>query len=125
MLTQLSLRTHPAASANMAAKWGTSVQPEQHVLLQSAIESLADGILILTKGGAQVYANHCARQLCTQRNASKAQPDGIPKAIERVCQTLVQRCSTALPQTMCIEAEVGARESRLVGAGFLAGATRQ
>jgi DNA-binding CsgD family transcriptional regulator len=111
MLTQLPPRTHAAAAANMAAKWGTSVQLEQHVLFQTVIESLTDGVLILTKGGAQVYANHGARQLCAQLNASKAQPHGIPKAIEQVCQTLVRSRSTTRHQAVIVEAEIRAREA--------------
>jgi len=97
----------------MAAKWGTSVQPEQHVLFQTAIEILTDGVLIFTEGGAQVYANRRARQLCTQLNASQIYHDGMPKAIEQVCQTLVQSRSAAATPAVVIEAEISAKESRL------------
>ena len=113
MLTQLTQLTHPAALANTAAKQRPSVELEHHDLFQAAIESLVDGVLILTKGGAQVYANHGARQLCAQLNVRKAQPLGLPKALERICQMLVNCRSTAPPQAMFIEAEIRARESRL------------
>lgn len=111
MLTQLTPMTHPVALANTAAKQSSLVELDHHDLFQAAIESLTDGVLILTKGGTQVYANHCARQICAQLNASKAQPNGIPKAVEQVCQTLVNSRSTTLHQAVIVEAEIRARDA--------------
>ena len=111
MLTQLSPVVHPATLANITVRRNPPVQPEHHALFQTVIESLTDGVLILTKGGAQVYANHGARQLCAQLNASKAQPNGIPKAIEQVCQTLVRSRGTARHQAVIVEAEIKARDA--------------
>ncbi|WP_181357468.1 helix-turn-helix transcriptional regulator [Stenomitos frigidus] len=113
MLTQLSPVIHPAALANRAVTRHSPVQSEQHVLFQTAIESLTDGVLIFTEGGAQVYANHRARQLSTQLSASQTCPDGMPKAIEQVCQTLVQSRSSAASPAVVIEAEIRAKDSRL------------
>jgi len=113
MLTQLTPMPHPAALANTAAKQSPSVELEHHDLFQAAIESWADGVLILTKGGAQVYAKHGACKICAQLNVSKAQPLGLPKALERVCQTLVNCRSTVPPYAMSVETEIKVREGHL------------
>lgn len=59
-------------------------------LLQAAIESFVDGILILTTEGELFHANECAREICCQLVPNSELEDKIPAEIWRVCESLIE-----------------------------------
>ncbi len=59
-------------------------------LLQAAIESFVDGILILTTEGELFHANECAREICRQLVPNSELEDKIPAEIWRVCESLIE-----------------------------------
>ncbi len=74
--------------------------------LQSIVESLVDGVLIVTKQGEWVYGNYKAHQICQQLNLGKPVPGSVPSAIWQICQVMFARNSCGLERPTVIEGEV-------------------
>ena len=90
-----------------------STQAEQldSVLLQGVIESLIDGILILTEQGELVQANDYARQMCRQLVKDQSQPDLIPDEIRQACQALIESQSLYPNRLVIMESEITPSQS--------------
>jgi DNA-binding CsgD family transcriptional regulator len=76
-------------------------------LLQNIVESLVDGVLIVTMRGEWVYGNYKAHQICQQLNLGRPVPDSIPSAIWQICQVMFAKTSVGLERPTVIEGEVG------------------
>ncbi|NEO97661.1 MAG: hypothetical protein F6K58_02930 [Symploca sp. SIO2E9] len=75
-------------------------------LLQAIIDSFVEGILILTEQGELFHANAQARQICQQISPSETLINSAPKAIWRVCQTLLDSRQILADQKVIIEDEI-------------------
>lgn len=76
-------------------------------LLQSIVESLVDGVLIVTLQGEWVYGNYKAHQICQQLNLGKPVPNLVPGAIWQICQVMFAQQPTCVKRPPVIEGEVG------------------
>ncbi|UBF24305.1 LuxR C-terminal-related transcriptional regulator [Kovacikia minuta CCNUW1] len=74
-------------------------------LLQGVLESLLDGILILTHQGEQIYTNDAARRICQQINQGKPIPP-VPKEIWQACEALIESRSLYPDRPVIIESEI-------------------
>ncbi|EKQ67805.1 response regulator containing a CheY-like receiver domain and an HTH DNA-binding domain [Leptolyngbyaceae cyanobacterium JSC-12] len=92
------MRVQPNAIAT------TPLGTNNDALLQTIIESLVDGILLVTVQGRWVYGNYNAQRICQQLNSGKFISDYVPTAIRRVCQTFLHYCSQRSPNAQ-LEAE--------------------
>jgi DNA-binding CsgD family transcriptional regulator len=80
-------------------------------LLQSVMEGLVDGILILTPDGKWVHSNQVAHEICQQ--LSPAQPlANVPLPIWRVCQTLIESPNLFPRRPVIIESEIALNETQ-------------
>jgi DNA-binding NarL/FixJ family response regulator len=87
------------------------VPKQNSTLLQGVIESLLDGILILTSQGEQVYINEAARRICQKLNQGES--TDIPKEIWRACQALIESLSLYSNRSVVIESEIALSKSAL------------
>jgi DNA-binding CsgD family transcriptional regulator len=76
-------------------------------LLQSIVESLVDGVLIVTIRGEWVYGNYKAHQICQQLSIGKPLPNFVPSAIWQICQVMFVKPSACLERPTVVEGEVG------------------
>jgi DNA-binding CsgD family transcriptional regulator len=76
-------------------------------LLQSIVESLVDGVLIVTLQGEWVYGNYKAHQICQQLNLGRPVPTLLPNPIWQICQLLFVNPSPELERPTLMEGEVG------------------
>lgn len=84
------------------------------VLFQSVLESLTDGILILTEQGDWIYENQQARQLCQQLNRNAVPVNAVPQAIWQVCQALIDSRNFYSDRPVMIESEVTCDQGSVV-----------
>ncbi len=75
-------------------------------LLQAALESLADGILILTTGGEIIHGNEFANRLCQQLIPASEPGIELPHEVWRVCQSLIDSREMFPGTKICIESEL-------------------
>jgi DNA-binding CsgD family transcriptional regulator len=80
-------------------------------LLQGVIESLIDGVIILTEQANLVYANSYARQLCDRLFPEAVRASSIPQQIWRICQNLIDSRRIFPGQSVMLEDEVGDRKA--------------
>lgn len=89
------------------------------ILIQCALESLMDGILLLSAQGDLLFANSCAKRICYQfietlaEQSSQPQTSrssAIPPQIWRSCQALIEGENTIPPQVIIIEDEIKSEE---------------
>lgn len=76
-------------------------------LLRSIVESLVDGVLVLTARGEWVYGNYKAHQICQQLNLGRPVPASVPSAIWQICQVMFTKNPAGLERPAVIEGEVG------------------
>ncbi|NJK28341.1 MAG: helix-turn-helix transcriptional regulator [Coleofasciculaceae cyanobacterium SM2_3_26] len=80
------------------------------LFFHAVLESLADGVLILTETGEQVYANQLARRLCQQllasSPASTTPSKGIPAAIWHLCKSLMESREWFGDRKLAIDSEI-------------------
>lgn len=88
-----------------------SKKSKQPSWLQTIIEGLVDGVLVLTQQGEWVYANECGRQICHQLSPDQSQNNSVPPAIWRVCELLLDRLDPLTEQEMVINNEIKVRNS--------------
>lgn len=82
-------------------------QPQAHApLLHAVIESLMDGILIVTEAGHIIHANTCARQICRQLLKDGTADLAVPPEIWQICETLLESRPCFPEQIVVIEDEV-------------------
>ncbi len=84
---------------------------EKTTLLQGVIESLLDGILILTSQGKQIYINDAALHICQRLNPGQA--TGVPREIWRACEALIESLSLYSNRSVVIESEIALSKSDL------------
>ena len=63
---------------------------KQIAFLQGVIEGLGDGILILNEQRNLIYANECAKRICTRLHQADAKPDFVPQQIWKTCLILIE-----------------------------------
>ncbi len=100
-------------SPSLSQDWSrASWKPhKENNLLQGVIESLIDGVLILTEQASLVYANHYARQLCDRLLQDASRASAIPHQIWHLCQALIDSRHIFPGQSVMLEDEVGDRKS--------------
>ncbi len=77
-----------------------------NLLLQGIIESVFEGILILTEEGDWIYANDFTRQICAKLTPNQNSPKSVPEVIWRVCRALIESRSIYPNQLVIMEDEV-------------------
>jgi DNA-binding NarL/FixJ family response regulator len=75
------------------------------ILLQGVLESLLDGILILSHQGNQVYVNDAANRICQQISQAEATAD-VPKEIWQACEALIESRTLYPNRAVVIESEI-------------------
>jgi len=65
--------------------------------LQTIVESLVDGVLLVTVKGDWVYGNYNAYRICQQINSHKSASDRVPNVIRQICQTYLNNHSKLNP----------------------------
>ena len=81
-------------------------QPRSFEILRAVLESLEDGILILTPQGQIVHANARAQQMCQALHRGTKERRPLPDSIWRVCRALVEGREILPEHPMMIESEV-------------------
>ncbi|MGA7935747.1 MAG: LuxR C-terminal-related transcriptional regulator [Kovacikia sp.] len=79
------------------------------ILLQSVLESLLDGILILTHQGNQIYENDAARRICQRLSHGNPGTDiasDVPKEIWQACEALIESRTLFPDRSIVIESEI-------------------
>ncbi len=79
-------------------------EPTNSLLLQGVLNSLLDGVMILTSQGELVYQNEAAQTLCCQLNQGTV--NTIPAEIWRSCVALIESLSLYSNRTVVIESEI-------------------
>lgn len=78
----------------------------QVYLLQAAIESFVDGILIMTTQRELLHANECARRICRLLNPGATSSSAVPEKIWRVGQSLIDSLELFPEEKVFIESEI-------------------
>ncbi len=76
------------------------------IFFEAVLESLVDGVLILTHRGKLIHTNSKASKLCQQLAADSKHPNTIPQEVWRVCQSLIEGRELFGEQPVVIESEV-------------------
>lgn len=79
---------------------------ELPILLQGVLESLIDGIMILTDQGEIVFANSHAERICHQLSQNLSRCNAVPRQIWRCCQALIQGREVFPDESVVIEDEI-------------------
>lgn len=112
MLTQISSHTNLVPLADLSGTHNSYLLQEHRSFLQAILESLTDGILLLTAEGEQVYANCCARQMYARLNDNSVQATRISREVQHLWRTMVDRHSALSHQPLVVEAEISDREAK-------------
>lgn len=93
---------------------------ERPALLRGIVESLIDGIMILTDQGELIFANSCAKRICrqlaqsfTRRNTAphaSAPQQAVPQQVWRSCQVLIKSREEFPTESIVIEDEIKTKE---------------
>jgi DNA-binding CsgD family transcriptional regulator len=77
-------------------------------MLHSVIESLLDGVLIVSPQGQVLHANTCALNICHQLTREFTENDKaiLPAAVWRICELLVQSSEDFPKHTVVLEDEI-------------------
>jgi DNA-binding CsgD family transcriptional regulator len=111
---------NPYVAQNSASSFQSSFQPtdrntrkggEPPVLLQGIVESLVDGIMILSEQGEVVFANSHAKRICHELTQNLSQRNSVPQQIWRSCRALIQGRKDFPEEAIVIEDEVKTRNS--------------
>ncbi len=94
-----------------AIKGTRSQHSKQPFLLQAVVESLFDGVLILTEKGEWVHANECARRICHQLSQQPSQFNSVPEPIWHVCESLIDSRELFPDRQIIIESEIDTANS--------------
>ncbi|NJP09922.1 MAG: helix-turn-helix transcriptional regulator [Leptolyngbyaceae cyanobacterium RU_5_1] len=74
--------------------------------LQTIVDNLIDGVLIVTMDGEWVYGNYIAHRICQQLNLGTLVSEVIPPSIWQVCQILLERDRSGCEHPVVIESEI-------------------
>lgn len=81
-------------------------------LLQGVMESLIDGIMLLTDQGELLFANGCAKRICHQLTENLSLRNGsVPRQVWRSCQALVKGRQEFPERSLIIEDEIKTEEA--------------
>ena len=72
----------------------------------AVIDGISDGILILSDRGEELYTNSQARTLCAQLSPARLSPAGIPEAVWRLCEALIESRELFPQRQWAIEDEI-------------------
>lgn len=89
MLTLTKTLSKPTIEAQQEDS-GDFPHLQQIYFLQEVLESLQDGILLLTEKGEIIHANASAYQICSQLNPENLQQNFVPQAIRKLCESLIE-----------------------------------
>jgi hypothetical protein len=79
---------------------------EQIIPPQELVESLIDGVLILTEQRELLYANDCAHRILRQLDRDESVTNKIPEEIWSICQMLIESRHLFPTQYWLIESKV-------------------
>jgi DNA-binding CsgD family transcriptional regulator len=90
-----------------------TAEPEFSVrsFLQGVLESLVDGILILTHEGEIIHANSTAQRICLELAQEVSPEIPVPPQIWHVCQVLIENGNLFPDQSIIIEDEIHASKT--------------
>jgi DNA-binding CsgD family transcriptional regulator len=74
--------------------------------LQEVVESLQDGILILSASGNILHANSSAQRICLQLNESYSEANIVPSRIWQLCESLIENHSALSGQQVIVSDEI-------------------
>ena len=84
-----------------------------NTLLQGVVESLLDGILILTEKGDLMSLNNSAQEVCDRLTTNASTPN-IPKEVWHVCQMLIESFKNYSSDTVVVEDEISTEKFPLL-----------
>ncbi|NES94270.1 MAG: hypothetical protein F6K32_03425 [Desertifilum sp. SIO1I2] len=84
----------------------------QFPVLQSVLESLSEGLLIVSESGELWYANEQARRISQQLTQSDR--TSIMQEIERVCDSLIESRSLFPDQKLILDSEIVMLDATIV-----------
>jgi len=86
--------------------------------LQAVLEGFVDGIVVLTDQQEVIYINKTAQSICARLSKDNSKP--LPKAIQRVCEALIENHDRYGDRSITLESEVATQETRFrIRAQFL------
>lgn len=86
-------------------------------LLQGVMESLIDGIMLLTDQGELVFANGCAQRIChqlTEKLTENLSRGSVPRQVWRSCQALIKGHQEFPEHSIIIEDEIKTEEANAI-----------
>lgn len=86
-------------------------------LLQGVMESLIDGIMLLTDQGELLFANGCAQRICqqlTEKLAENLSRSSVPRQVWRSCQALIKGHEEFPGHSIIIEDEIKTEEATAI-----------
>jgi DNA-binding CsgD family transcriptional regulator len=86
----------------------------QSEFLKGVLESMMDGVLVLTCHGKLVYANQGARQVCHQILQDLSQPNFIPQQVWNICEALIDSRALFPDHSLIIEDEISITEVQVI-----------
>jgi DNA-binding CsgD family transcriptional regulator len=111
----VQVQASPFSSSCLAASTinlnQTHHQEDPPILLQGIVESLIDGIMILSVQGEVIFANRHAHQICHELTENLQQRIPVPSQIWRSCKALIQGRETFPEETIVIEDEIKTHRS--------------
>lgn len=84
------------------------------ILLQGVLESLIDGIMIVSDQGELLFANGCAEQICRQLTENLSRCNNVPRQIWRSCQALIKGRELFSAEAVVIEDEIKTDEDNAI-----------
>lgn len=83
-------------------------------LLQGVMESLIDGIMLLTDQGELLFANGCAQRICHQMTENLSLRSSVPRQVWRSCQALIKGKQEFPEHSIVIEDEIKTEEATAI-----------
>jgi nitrogen fixation/metabolism regulation signal transduction histidine kinase len=86
----------------------------QSHFLQTVLEGLTGGVLILSESGQIVHANHQARHFCQLLLSPASANNAVPETIWHLCQSLLESRELFPHQNLILESEQIADRSTIL-----------
>jgi DNA-binding CsgD family transcriptional regulator/uncharacterized protein (UPF0147 family) len=81
------------------------------VLLQGIVESLIDGIMLLSEQGELIFVNRHANRICHQLSQNLSRRNTVPRQIWRSCKALIQGREVFAEEAIVIEDEIKTQDN--------------
>lgn len=104
----------PATRSSHSLAQDTHKNADIPVLLQGVLESLIDGIMIVSDQGELLFANGCAEQICRQLTENLSRCNNVPRQIWRSCQALIKGRELFSDEAVVIEDEIKTEEDNAI-----------